>query len=141
MKLYQWLMALHVVGAILWVGGLTAVLALLHVHARVDEAARGALASLERRIAMAMDVGATLTIAVGLYTAIRWNHFSHGGWLHIKLTAVVLGVLSVHGLARARIKQARQGNPRAVPAILWIALAVGMIAAATLGANRLLLRG
>lgn len=143
MKKELWLAAAHVVGVILWVGGLTAVLALLHVHPRVDEAARKLLSAVERRLALVMDLGATLAIATGLYRALDRtpNEFSNGGWLHVKLTAVVFGVLSVHGLARVKIKKYREGEARPVPPTIWIVLAAGVLVAAVLGANKLLMRG
>jgi uncharacterized membrane protein len=143
MKKELWLAAAHVVGVILWVGGLTAVLALLHVHPRIDEAGRKLLTQVEKRFAMLMDLGATLAIAVGLYRALSHtpNEFKNGGWLHIKLTAVVICILSVHGIARAKIKKYSQGDARPLPPVVWILLAAGVITASVLGANKLLLRG
>jgi len=141
MKFYEWFAALHVVGAVLWVGGLTAVLALLQVHPRVETGSRALLSQVERRLAIVMDLGATLTIAVGLYAAIDTRQFSNGGWLHIKLTAVVLCILSVHGFARIKIKRYRTGDARPVPPTVWLLLAAGVITAAIFGGNHTLLRG
>jgi len=143
MKKELWLSAAHVVGVILWVGGLTGVLALLHVHPRIEEAGRKLLTQLEKRLAMVMDLGATLAIATGLYVALSRTptEFKNGGWLHIKLTAVVICILSVHGIARAKIKKYSQGDARPLPPTVWILLAAGVLAAAILGANKLLLRG
>lgn len=143
MKTDYWLLALHVVGVIVWVGGLTAVMALLTAHARVDEGSRGTLTMVEKRIAIVMDLGATLAIGLGLYLALRHtpNEFKHGPWLHIKLTAVVAGVLSTHGWVRVRIKKNARGEVKPVPVALWILLAAGAGTAAILGANTLLLRG
>lgn len=140
MKLDEWIPALHVVGAILWVGGLTAVLSLLHVHPRLEEGSRKLLVGIERRLALAMDLGATLTIVVGLYNAIKWDQFKNGGWLHIKLTVVVVCLLSVHGIARVKLKKFREGDVRPVPPVVWILLAAGTIVAVVLGANPTLLR-
>lgn len=143
MKTDLWLSALHVVGVIVWVGGLTAVLALLTAHARVDEASRGLMSLFEKRVAIVMDLGAALAIGVGLYRALRHtpNEFQHGAWLHIKLTAVVVGILSVHGFARAKVKKFSRGEVKAIPAVVWILFAVGVGVSAVLGANKLLMRG
>ncbi len=143
MKTDLWLSALHIVGVIVWVGGLTAVLALLTAHARVDEISRGLMTLAEKRAALIMDLGATLAIGVGLYKALRHtpNEFKHGPWLHIKLTAVALGVLSVHGVARVKIKKFSRGEIKPVSPVLWLLLAVGVSVAAVLGANKLLMRG
>lgn len=143
MKTDLWLSALHIVGVIVWVGGLTAVLALLTAHARVDEISRGLMTLAEKRAAVIMDVGATLAIGVGLYKALRHtpNEFKHGAWLHIKLTAVALGVLTVHGLARVKIKKFSRGEIKPVSPVIWLVLAAGVTVAAVLGANKLLMRG
>lgn len=143
MKKELWLAAAHVVGVILWVGGLTAVLALLHVHPRVEEAGRKLLTQVERRLALVMDLGAALAIGTGLYRALSRTpiEFKNGGWLHIKLTAVVLCVLSVHGIARVKIKKFSGGDARPLPPTVWILLAAGVITAAIFGANKLLMRG
>ncbi len=141
MWLDKWFPAIHIVGVVLWLGGLTAVLALLHVHPQVDEGSRPLLTQLERTLALVMDLGATIAIGFGLYYAIHIKAFSNGGWLHIKLTAVVLGVLSVHGFARMKVAKFRKGDARPVPPTLWILLAAGVITAAIFGGNVTLMRG
>ncbi len=139
----SWLNAIHVVGAILWVAGLTAVLALLSVHGRVDGVARDTLTRAERAVAMLMDLGATVAIGVGLYRAlgVTPTEFGRGAWLHIKLTVVVVGILSVHGLARVKIKQFREGRVRPLPPVVWVVFLASVAAAAILGANVHLMRG
>jgi uncharacterized membrane protein len=143
MKKELWLAAAHVVGVILWVGGLTAVLALLHVHPRIDEAGRKLLTQLEKRFAALMELGALVAIGTGLYRALSRtpNEFKNGGWLHVKLTVVVICILSVHGIARAKIKKYSQGDARPLPPTVWILLAAGVITAVIFGANKLLMRG
>ncbi len=141
MEFYKWFPAVHVVGIVLWLGGLTAVLALLHVHPRVETGSRQLLSQVERKIALLMDLGATVTIASGLYFAIDTRQFSNGGWLHIKLTAVVVCILTVHGFARMKIKKFRTGDARPVPPTLWLLLAAGAITAAIFGGNHFLMRG
>jgi uncharacterized membrane protein len=141
MKLDAWLPAFHMVGVILWVGGLTAVLALLTIHPKVAEASRATLTEIEKRCALLMEVGSTIAITFGLWMAIKYHQFSNGGWLHVKLTAVVFCVLSVHGISRAKIKQFSKGNLKPLPPVLWLLLLVGVVTAAIFGANKLLMRG
>jgi uncharacterized membrane protein len=139
-----WVNALHIVGVILWVASLTSVLALLSVHGKVDGVARDTLTRAERSMALLMDLGATIAIGFGLYRALGGpppSPFKDGPWLHIKLTVVVLGVLSVHGLVRAKIKAFREGRVRPLPPVVWIVFLAAVTAAAILGANKMLLRG
>ena len=141
-KTDYWLVAFHVVAVVVWVAGLTAVLALLQLFPDMEEKSRAPLLRVARRIAIAMDIGATGAIALGLILALRHtpNEFKHGMWLHVKLTAVVVGVLSTHGMARVKLKKFRNGDLRPVPGAMWILLAAGVITAAVLGANWTLLR-
>ena len=86
---------------------------------------------------------ATILRLPGLWRAlgVKPTEFGHGPWLHIKLTVVVLGVLSIHGLARVKIKRFREGRVRALPPILWVVFFAAVVVAAILGANTTLLRG
>ena len=136
----RWVLVGHVFGFVTWIGGLLACISLLHVHTRVGDDARAALTKVERSTAMLMDLGATLAIVTGLAMAIETHEFGHGAWLHVKLTAVVIGVLSVHGFVRVKVKKFRNGDLREVPAAVWLALVAGVLIAAILGANQTLLR-
>lgn len=88
-----WLIAIHVTGVVMWVGGLLGTALVLAQHAQeTDAAARDALAKLERRILRALgDPGATLAILAGI--AIVWTnsgYYLHARWLHLKLIFVLL---------------------------------------------------
>jgi uncharacterized membrane protein len=50
------------------------------------------------------------------------------GWLHAKLAVVVLGVLPVHGMMRARVKKFSRGELPAVPQWQWSLLLVSVTA-------------
>jgi putative membrane protein len=139
---YNWLRVGHVLGFVLWIGGMVALLQLLRVHGAVEGAARDVLARHERKVAVMMDVGATLTMVCGFVTALGGtvNYFKTGAWLHIKLTLVALVIIGVHGWSRAQVRKFRNGEVRPVsPAITWIVLAAaaGII---LLGAHPGLLR-
>ena len=142
MDTYNWVLIAHVFGFVTWIGGLLAAIALLHVHSRVEDAARAALSATERQVATLMDLGATLAIGGGLLLALKGpvNEFSHGAWLHVKLTAVVLGILSSHGIVRAKIKKFSRGEIKPVSRWLPSLVLAGAAVAIALGANQSLLR-
>ena len=137
---YSWVLVGHVFGFVTWIGGLLACISLLHVHKRVGEEARAALTMVEKSVAMMMDLGATLAIATGLTMAFYTHEFSHGAWLHVKLTVVVLGILSSHGIVRAKIAKFARGEIKPEPSWLPMLVLASAAVAIALGANQALLR-
>ena len=137
--LYPWIRIAHILGFLIWIGGLLTTLSLLDVHARVEAGAREALTRAERSAAVIMDIGATLAIGAGLYLALASPRFPRtafhsGGWFRIKLTIVVLVILALHGLARAKVKKFSKGEVKpipswAVPLLLVAAAAIVVLAA------------
>jgi uncharacterized membrane protein len=126
----MWLRAGHLIGVVLWISGLVAVYWMLRVHAHAPKAAHEKLTLMERSLAMSMDLAATLAMGCGLVIAIWDKRFSApgAGYLHIKLTVVVLGILSVHGMIRARIKKFGMGEITPVPAWQWSLLLASVAA-------------
>jgi len=139
---YNWLRVGHVIGFVLWIGGLVSVLQLLRVHGAVEGAARDVLARHERKMALVMDLGATLTLVCGFVTALggTTNYFTTGAWLHIKLTIVALVILAMHGYARVQVKRFRKGQVKPIPVITTYAVLVAAAAVILLAAHRGLLR-
>ena len=117
----QWITAVHVVGFLLWTGGLMSCMQFLRVHHAAGVDSREALQGTERRVALSMDIGATLAIAAGLILALGRtpSAFKEGGWLHLKLTLVVIGLLVLHGYVRVKIKKFRNGDVVALPGFLY----------------------
>ncbi|HUQ07127.1 MAG TPA: CopD family protein [Kofleriaceae bacterium] len=139
---YNWLRVGHVIGFVLWIGAMVTVLQLLRVHGAVEGAARDVLARHERKMAVLMDIGATLTMVCGFVTALGGsvNYFKTGAWLHIKLTLVAVVIIGVHGWTRAQVRKFRKGQVRPVSAaLMWIVLAAAA-AIILLGAHHGLLR-
>jgi uncharacterized membrane protein len=120
--LRQWLLAAHLIGVVLWVSGLTAIYWMLRFHDHAPKDARDKLTYMERAMALSTDIAATVAMGCGIALAV-WpiNLFATkgNGWLHIKLTVVVLGILSTHGMLRARIKRYSRGELKPVPGWLW----------------------
>ena len=118
-ELNQWAKALHVVGFILWTGGLLSCIHLLQAHQAAGSEGREALSSIQRKVAMMMEIGALVAIFAGLYLALSGrNAFTEGGWLHAKLTLVVLGLFGLHGFIRVKIKKFRKGEVTSLPG--WV---------------------
>ena len=83
----------------------------------------------ERALALATDIFAAVAIGCGLAMAFSpANLFvvKPNVWLHIKLTAVVLMILPVHGILRGRIKRYGMGQITPVPTWLWSLLLGGV---------------
>jgi uncharacterized membrane protein len=129
---HAWLLAGHLIGVFLWIGGLFAVYWLLRFHAQAPKEVHEKLTLMERSLALMMDLGAALAIGCGLGLALGQtpNVFARpgAGWFHIKLTIVVLGVLSVHGMIRARVGKFGRGEVAAVPNWLWSLLLASVTA-------------
>lgn len=122
----EWLLAGHLIGLFVWLGGMFTVYWMLRFHSHAPKAVHEKLVLAERSLALMMDLGAALAIGCGLGMAFGQTPTvfgrSGGGWFHIKLTVVVLGILSVHGMLRARIKKFGQGNVSEVPGWQWSVL-------------------
>lgn len=135
-KTLEWLLVGHLIGVFVWMGGMFAVYWLLRFHAHAPKAVHEKLVLAERSLAMMMDLAAALAIGCGLARAIGQKSVfgttlfgqPGAGWFHIKLTIVVLGILMVHGMLRARIKKFGQGQISPVPGWQWSVL-LGSIAA------------
>lgn len=133
---YAWYRIAHFIGMTLWLGGIAATLALLTGAGHVAAAHKDAFIAKARRVAVAMDIGATLALVFGFvmaFTKARWGNqtaFTTGGWLHVKLTLVVLGVLLPHIILRGRLARLRKnpGSDVALPAWLFPLVVVASIA-------------
>lgn len=118
-----WLLAGHLISLFLWIGGLFAIYWMLRLHAHAPKDAHEKLTLMERSIALSADIAAAFAIGTGV--AMLFQPFGFylsqpgAGWLHVKLTVVVLGVLPVHGILRGRIKKFGQGKITPVPQWLW----------------------
>ena len=132
-----WVRAAHLIGVFLWLGGLFSTYWLLCIHAHAPKDVHEKLTLMERSLALMMDIAAALAIAAGLWMALS-HDYTHptsslftapkSGWFHAKLAIVVLGVLSVHGIVRARIARFGRGDFKPVPQWAWSLLLVSICA-------------
>jgi uncharacterized membrane protein len=143
---YAWMHILKILGFVLWVAGLVAAAGLLRVHEGADAASRPGIINGTRIMVGLMEAGSTIAIGVGLLLAFKsprfpTNAFATGGWLHVKLLLVVLGLLVPHILIRIKIGKLRR-DAKAPPLPGWVLPVVLAAAAAVivLGAHPTLLR-
>jgi uncharacterized membrane protein len=125
-SVYSWLKAGHLIGDFLWVGSMFVVYWLMRFHTQAPKEAHEKLILMERSTAMMMDVASALAIGTGValmfYRSPPYSSiFSepHAGWFHIKLTLVVLGMLAMHGMLRAKVKKFSNGLMPNVPQWQW----------------------
>ena len=130
-KEWTWLLSGHLIGVFIWIGGLFTVYWLLRIHAHSPSEMHEKLTLMERSMALMMDIAAAVAIGCGVALIFKTSPTNPtgnlltqkgAGWLHIKLTVVVLGVLPVHGMIRARIKKFQQGKITPVPQWMWTLL-------------------
>jgi protoporphyrinogen IX oxidase len=136
---YQGIMALHVIAVMSWMAGMLYLPRLYAYHA---EAEKGSDKSetfkiMEKRLLRLIINPAMIAAFLfgGLMLAAR-PELLHGGWLHVKLTCVVL-LTAAHGLfARWRKVFERDGNTRPakfykiwneVPAVLMVIIVIMVI--------------
>ena len=112
----------------LWISGLTAIYWMLRFHDHAPKETHEQLTLQERALALSTDIAAALAIGTGVVMAISHHLFTvkPNAWLHIKLTAVLLLVLPVHGMLRGRIKKYGMGKITPVPTWLWSMLLGGI---------------
>jgi putative membrane protein len=104
-----WLKALHVTFVVTWFAGLFYLPRLFVHHAMTtDTATKERFKIMERKLAVMMDIGATLTMVFGFWLLFSygWSQYKHMGWLHVKLTMVAL-LVGYHVWCRMIVKDFR----------------------------------
>jgi uncharacterized membrane protein len=128
-SVYSLVLTAHVLGFILWISGLTAIFWMLRFHDHAPKSSHVQLTLQERALALATDLAATVAMVCGLVMAIGNHLFTvkPNMWLHVKLTAVVLLILPVHGMLRAKIAKYSRGELKPAPTWLWSMLLAGVL--------------
>ncbi|MEO6967794.1 MAG: protoporphyrinogen oxidase HemJ [Rhodanobacteraceae bacterium] len=132
--LILWLKAFHVVAVVTWFAGLLYLPRLLVYHAEATETpVRERFKTMERRLLAMTNIGAALTIVLGLATLWAESFYLRAGWLHVKLALVLLLIIYHFLLARLVRDFSRDAcgwKPRAlrifneIPALLLIAIVI-----------------
>jgi uncharacterized membrane protein len=118
----SWILAAHLIGVLLWIGGLMSIYWIQRVEAGAPKDGRDQLTAMQRSLAIMMDLAAALAIGSGIAMIVdpaNMLTMPNMGWLHTKLTLVVLGILPVHGMIRARVKKFSRGENPNVPQWQW----------------------
>lgn len=114
------LRALHLLGAILWIGGAVAVA--LSAAAVARDAKDGAAASALRRVALRVATpGMVLAWAGGLTLLVMgWAGYQRAGWMHAKLLFVLVAA-GLTGVLSARLRRWAAGGELAVASVRGLA--------------------
>jgi protoporphyrinogen IX oxidase len=119
-----WLKAFHIVFVVTWFAGLFYLprLFIYHLDA-VDEVSKQRFATMERRLMMITNIGATLALIFGIALLMAWKSiapdFMKQGWLHLKLMLVLL-LVAYHGFCSVLVRQFREGrNRRSATWLRW----------------------
>lgn len=120
--LYLWLKALHIVAIVCWFAGLFYLPRLFVYHAMSeDQLSRERFQTMERKLyrgIMIPSMIATLLFGIGMI-AMNPGLFATGGWLHAKLTLVIV-LIGYHHLCGAQLKRfARDQNNRSHVFYRW----------------------
>lgn len=128
-----WLLALHVLGVILWVAGVFGAGRVMIDHARSGGQERATLTAIERRLLlMSAHPGMALALLTGIGAlALNPGYYLREGWLHAKFAAAALAAAATIVLT---VASRRLGEPqptvgeRAIA--LWRGVFMGAVAAA-----------
>ncbi|MFC0709372.1 protoporphyrinogen oxidase HemJ [Azorhizophilus paspali] len=110
--LYLWLKALHIIAVVCWFAGLFYLPRLFVYHAMSeDQTSRERFCVMERKLyrgIMNPSLIATLLLGAGLIALNPGYYFSQG-WMHAKLTAVLL-LIGYHHVCGAQLKRFASGE-------------------------------
>jgi putative membrane protein len=117
---YTWISAFHIFGVLMWMGTMIGLANILVAHAEADLGSRPAFHKLGRACAMAMDIGATIAMVFGLIMLFANDAVAlkQGGYMHAKLTLVVLLLLTSHGFLRVKVRKYREGKVVPLPVFM-----------------------
>jgi putative membrane protein len=110
-----WLIGFHLIGVVLWMGGLMAFSRILGYQSKELPSVRPRLTFIEGRLNMLVAApGAVLTIVFGVWLAVQHGAawFRVASWLHYKL-ALVCAVVAIHVVLTVKIRQIRRAAPSA----------------------------
>lgn len=126
---YLWIKAAHVIGFVVWVGGLVGLSVLVSSHRRINDASVADLVDLERGIALLVDIGALVAVVCGVALILKGRNMGDAwvmkqGWMHVKLTGV-LGIIGLHGYIRVQVGKAKRGDRSGMsPVVVGVLLAL-----------------
>jgi protoporphyrinogen IX oxidase len=134
MRNLLWLKAFHVVFLVTWFAGLFYLPRLFVYHVTAaDEVSRARFVVMERRLFVMTTIGAAFTLVFGILMVLMAPGYMAQGWLHAKLTLVLL-VIGYQFWCLALMHALRDGRNRyserwyrlfnEVPGLLLIAIVI-----------------
>jgi protoporphyrinogen IX oxidase len=104
-----WLLVVHVVGIVMWVGGLMIVTLIFAQHTQeTSPEAKSSLTKLEGKLFKSMaGPGAFLALISGVGLTADNRQDLHAPWLHLKLSFVLILII-LHGVAVRRFVSLKQ---------------------------------
>jgi putative membrane protein len=107
-----WLKAFHVVFLVTWFAGLFYLPRLFVYHVSAGDAiSRERFVIMERRLFTMTTIGAVLTVVFGMLMVMMAPAYMRQGWLHAKLTLVLL-VIAYHAWCLPLMHALRDGRNR-----------------------------
>jgi uncharacterized integral membrane protein (TIGR00701 family) len=109
----SWLLGFHLIGVVLWMGGLLTFSRILGYHSKEAPSVRPRFSFLEGRLNGLVAIpGAVLTILFGVLMTVDYGKawFRVAIWLHYKLTLVIV-VAIIHVVLTIKQRQIARQNP------------------------------
>jgi uncharacterized membrane protein len=110
-----WFRMLHVLGALVFLGGSLSAARLLGFLINADEKVRAGAAVLGRKVYLTLTLPAgVLLIGSGIYTLVtdpREVHYFKQPWFHVKFTMAILILVVDHLLVMKPLKALAKGGP------------------------------
>ena len=143
MRTLLWLKAFHVVFLVTWFAGLFYLprLFVYHVSAS-DEISRSRFVVMERRLFVMTNIGGAFTLLFGILMVLMAPAYLQQGWLHAKLTLVLLVIayqiwclLLMHALRDGRNRHSQRWYRlfNEVPALLLLGIVILAVVKPSLG--------
>ncbi|MEX6667072.1 protoporphyrinogen oxidase HemJ [Pseudomonas sp. W2-17] len=110
--LYLWIKALHIVAMVCWFAALFYLPRLFVYHTMSeDSVSRERFCTMERKLYRGIMIPSMIaTLVFGIWLIILAPGFLQQGWLHAKLTLVVL-LIGYHHVCGAQVKRFARGEP------------------------------
>jgi putative membrane protein len=114
--MYEYVKAIHIIFVVCWMAGLFYIVRLFIYHTEAQdkpEPDRGILSKqfevMEKKLWYIITVPSMLlTVAAGITMLVLQPGWLHFGWMHLKLTFVVV-LIGYHHICQSKIKQMRNG--------------------------------